>query len=81
MMPVSGMGALYLRDGSILRGAVLGPNTNGAVAFDTASGDRFEGEFNVTDGINGLGARWRADGALLEQGIWTRGVLTTPLTP
>jgi len=77
----SGMGAVHLNDGSVLRGSVLGPNTNGAGAFDMPNGDRFEGEFNLTDGINGLGARWGADGALLEQGIWTRGVLTTALIP
>ncbi len=75
----SGVGLYFWRDGKRYAGAMSNWHREGMGVFTFADGRRYEGQWSG-DQQNGLGAEWDAEGRLTQQGIWSGGVLTTPLS-
>ena len=75
----NGAGLYFWRDGKHYAGAIGNWRRDGLGVFTFADGRRYEGQWSG-DQQSGLGAEWDAQGRLSQQGIWSGGVLTTPLT-
>jgi hypothetical protein len=75
----NGAGLYFWRDGKHYAGAIGNWRRDGLGVFTFADGRRYEGQWSG-DQQSGLGAEWDAQGRVAQQGVWSGGVLTTPLT-
>src|SRR6185295_13769427 len=74
----NGAGIYTWRDGKRYAGQLANWRRQGSGVFTFADGRRYEGQWSE-DRQSGFGVEWDAAGRLAQQGVWTRGALTTPL--